>query len=68
MPMNRSNTSMTASTVGWPPFDPPPSYTPPMGGYRPSIRFRNASGAHPWFVHDYQVGSTSNAIGSIAAF
>ncbi|RYR35029.1 hypothetical protein Ahy_A10g050124 [Arachis hypogaea] len=47
-----------------------------MGGYGPPIRFGNASEVvnnqpplqHPEFVHDYQVGSISNGLGSIAAF
>ncbi|RYR04162.1 hypothetical protein Ahy_B06g083751 [Arachis hypogaea] len=46
-------------TTGWPLFSLPSSYTLLMGGYRPPIRFGNASEA---------VGSTSNGIGSIAAF
>ncbi|RYR48480.1 hypothetical protein Ahy_A07g034503 [Arachis hypogaea] len=60
----------------WPPFGLPSGYTPPMGSYGPLIRFENASRAvnnqpplhHPEFARDYQVGSTSNSPGSMAAF
>ncbi|RYR59238.1 hypothetical protein Ahy_A05g025081 [Arachis hypogaea] len=63
-------------TIGWPPFGLPLGYTPPMGGYAPSVRFKNASGVvnnQPSFPHsdmslDYHIGSTSNSARSFVVF
>ncbi|RYR10765.1 hypothetical protein Ahy_B05g079245 [Arachis hypogaea] len=57
------------------PFGLPPDYTPPISSYVPPIRFENAQGAvnnyppihHLESAYDYQVGSTSNNFGSMAA-
>ncbi|RYQ96733.1 hypothetical protein Ahy_B08g092594 [Arachis hypogaea] len=62
-------------TTGWPPYSLPFGYTPPVGGFMLPVRFGNVNGAnnvqnpqHSEYSRDYHVGSTSNAVNSMAVY
>ncbi|RYR61023.1 hypothetical protein Ahy_A04g018119 [Arachis hypogaea] len=63
-------------TIGWPPYGLPPGYTPPVGGFVPSVCFGNVNGVnnvqnpsqHSKYFRDYNVGSISNAVNSMVVY
>ncbi|RYR19237.1 hypothetical protein Ahy_B03g063956 [Arachis hypogaea] len=54
-------------TTGWPPYGLPPGCTPPVGGTF-GVNNVQLPQPQPEYSRDYNVGSTSNASNSMAAF